>query len=440
MKRIVKICAIVLLAALLSGCNIRTVDRMYCIPKRSEAYQDLQIAIDSAMVGMEYCAPTSGENQQILQMADLDGDGEKECVLFAKGTGEEPLNVLIFESVGNGYELTEKISALGTGFEQVEYVQIDGAPGLELVFSCQLSDQIVRSVSVYSLYEGTAKKILGISCNKFLTCNLNTDYSMELVAFRAGESAEDNGIAEFYSFENGVMERSVEASMSQPVEKMKRIMFSKLANQSPAVYVASSVDEDAIITDVFSLVNGAFVNVTKSNVSGTSVQTLRNYFVYADDIDDDGVIELPSLMHLQNDEESEDGAVSQQYLVRWYAMMPNGYEVNKKYTFHSFGGGWYVDLEKSWISSLDVKQMDGAYSFFLNDDQGEQKKIFTIYAFTGQNREELAVTENRFLLTRGNSVVYSAQLEVGAVSWGLDEEKLTNIFHLIHQDWRTGET
>ena len=40
-------------------------------------------------------------------------------------------------------------------------------------------------------------------------------------------------------------------------------------------------------------------NVTFSNDSGTSIQTMRNFYVYADDIDNDGVVELPSLLTMK---------------------------------------------------------------------------------------------------------------------------------------------
>ena len=72
-------------------------------------------------------------------------------------------------------------------------------------------------------------------------------------------------------------------------------MISCLEDRRPAVFVASSVDESSIVTDIFSVVNDTFTNVTMTMESGTGVATLRNYYVYADDIDNDGVVELPEL-------------------------------------------------------------------------------------------------------------------------------------------------
>ena len=75
MVRISKLLLVLAIALTLSGCAMRTVDQMYALPKRSQAYSNLQSAIDQAMTGLEYAAPSAGENQQTVQQADLNGDG-----------------------------------------------------------------------------------------------------------------------------------------------------------------------------------------------------------------------------------------------------------------------------------------------------------------------------------------------------------------------------
>lgn len=441
MKRIFTILFLLTAAcALFAGCSMSTVDSLYCLPKRSEEHNDLQAAIDAAMVNLEYSAPRAGENQQTVQAADLDGDGVEEYLLFAKGTGEKPLQILIFQWTEDGCFLAETIESYGTSFEQVEYVYVDDQPGCEMVIGRQLSDQVVRSVTVYTFANGQAEQLMTGNYTRFLTCDLDGDQRDELLILRPGESEEHNGIAEYFSYSNGEMERSTEAPMSESADKLKRIMASKLADGSPAVYVASAVDEDSIITDVFSIVDGKFTNVSLSNESGTSVKTLRNYFIYADDIDEDGIMELPALITMTSSG-TEERTVDNRYLIRWYAMMPNGDEVDKMYTYHNFGGGWFICLDGTWASRLNVVQEAGEYSFWLWDEHfSKSEKLMTIYAFTGQDREELAVTENRFLLYRGDAVVYAAALEVKAANYDIAREKIINSFHLIHQDWKTGET
>ena len=130
MKKRILLLVMLLTALLLTGCAMRTVEDMYALPKRSEEYSHLQTAIDTAIYGMSYSAPRSGENQQTVQMADLDGDGVDEYIVFARGATEKPLQVLIFSQEADGTVLTmETIGLTGLYFEQAEYVDFDGKPG-----------------------------------------------------------------------------------------------------------------------------------------------------------------------------------------------------------------------------------------------------------------------------------------------------------------------
>ena len=423
-------------AILFTGCNMSTIDQMYCLPKRSEDYLNLQSAMDNAMSGLEYHAPIAGDHQQPVQMVDLDGDENEECLVFAKGSGEKPLKILIFAQVQNEYVLAGTIENNGTAFEQVQYVSFTGRKGVDLVVGRQVSDQVVRPVSVYTLFQGKMEQILTTQYSRFVTTDLNQDSRSELLILRPGEAPASNGIAELFSIQNGVLERSQEVTMSEPADKIKRIMINRLGDGPVAVYVASDVKGTAIITDVFALLDGTFTNVSLSNESGTSVQTLRNYYVYADDVDEDGVLELPDLLPMAN---AGDSSLTNQYLIRWYAMQSDGSEVNKAYTYHSFPGGWYLELPYEIAPLMSVEQYGNSYEFSVRGADGYVTKLMTLYSFTGQEREEQAVTDNRFVLFRTDSTVYAGHLEVASAAYNLTQESLIHAFHLITQDLINGE-
>ena len=431
-----RIIAVFLLTALLfSGCAMRTVDQMYCLPKRSDTYNELQSVIDAAMGGLNYAAPQFGDNQQTVQMADLNGDGKDEYLVFAKGNTEKPMHILIFRQDANGKaKLMETIESSGSAFEQVIYVDMDGNPGRELVVGRLLSDQVLRSVSVYSFANGYAEQLLTTGYSKFLTCDLDRNGFCELLIIQPGESNARRGISMMYSFDSGVMERSREILLSESPENIKRIMTGNLQDGKPAIFVASSVNENSIITDIFSLRNHNFTNVSYSVEAGTSVQTLRNYYVYADDVDEDGIIELPSPipMHAAN---------NQQYLIRWYALDSQGQETDKLYSFHNFDGGWYMQLDSLWANRLTVSQQGNTYQFSIWDDDYQQATpVFTVHILTGSDQEVQLNQRNLFALHRTEGVMYAAKLEEGSAAFGITEEQLINSFRLILQDWKSGET
>lgn len=438
-KRLFKICLVVLTVMLLCGCSMRTTDEMYAFPKRSKAYKNLQSVIDSAMTGLQYCAPLSGENQQTVQMADLDGDGQQEYLLFAKGSEGMPLRILIFYEKNGAYEHTETIESNGSSFDLIEYVQMDDLPGVEMIVGKQVSDQVLRSVSVYSFNTGKAELLTSVNYSKFLTTDMDRDGNSELFVLWPGQTETDNGIVALYRIRDGVLERSNEASMSRPSDQLKRIIFGRLHSGESAVYAASIVDSTAIVTDVYAMVGDTLTNVTFSNESGTSVQTIRNYYVYADDIDDDGVVELPDLIPMTPMDDLV--SVDRQDLIRWYAMTAKGEEVDKKYTYHDFVSGWYLELDKEWASRVAVRNLGYQYDFYVWDVNLQiVDKIASVYILSGTNRDEQTTGEQRFVLHKTDSVTYMGCLWEDAGKYNIDSDDLISRFHLIQHDWKTGET
>ena len=437
-KKLKILIALLLTAMLLTGCAMVTVDQMYSPPRRSDAYEDLQRAIDSAMDGMEYASPQSGENRQTVQLADLDGDGNDEYLVYARDTSENPMKILVFRRDGDGCRLMETIVGLGSGFDLVEYADLDGKPGFELVVGRQVSDTVLRSVSVYSFSGGDAAQLMNVNYAKLVTVDMDSDGLLELMIIAPGESDEENAVAALYDCSGDTVTRSRQISLSEGSSNIKRIMVGKLRNGIPAVYVASSVEDSAIITDVFALKNGEFTNVSFSNESGTSVQTLRNYYVYADDIDDDGVLELPDLIDMRPVENT--WMDSNQKLIRWYSMDISGSETDRMYTFHNFDGGWYLQLDKFLTPRISVVRQDNRFIFYLWDENFESAQILmTIHALSGHDREAAAADQGYYVLYRSEGVIYAVETESIARELGLIPELLAESFHPIQMDWKNGE-
>lgn len=437
-KRLNFIGMTILAVLLLWGCSVTTVDDMYHLPKRSDNYLNLQSAMDSAMSGLEYAAPSAGENQQNVQTADLDGDGEEEYLIFARGMEEKPLRILVLRNMEDRYVHFATIACNGSAFDQVEYVDLDGRSGVEIVVGHRLSDQVIRAASVYTLMGDEMVQTVSVNYTKMLAADLDGNGRNELFVLRPGATDGDQGVAELYSFKDGSVEQSNEAVMSQTADKLKRIVVGTLDGGHPAVYTASTVDDNAIVTDVFALVDGSLINVALSNESGTSIQTMRNYYVYADDIDNDSVVEIPELINMKPMEgrSNED----RHHLIRWYAMTPDGYEVTKMYTFHNFADGWYVQLDSSWAPRLTVEIETNKYRFYVwNEAYKTNAPAFTIYVQTGQSRQN-EMPSGSFVLYKTDTAVYTAKLESASERLSLTKDILSYSFRLIQQDWKTGET
>ena len=432
------------LAVLLSGCFFKSVDELYALPKQSEGYYDLQSKIDTLMAdGTEYAAPTSGANQQSVQLADLDGDGEDEAIVFLKSTSEKPLKAFIFDRVNNSFQNVAVIEGDGTSFENVEYAQVDGEPGMEIIIGRKVSDQVLRSMSVYALRDNHVVELMSENYTEYVITDLDADKKSDIFLLRF-DAEQRSGVAEYYRYVGGQIEREPEALMSSGVESIKRIVAGRVTEDTPAVFVASTYGKDSIITDIFALRNGTFTNISNESATGISAQTIRNYFVYAADIDADGVIELPQPKQLPQ-AQSADGE-DPYWIINWYNLTPSGRQKRKMTTYHNFSAGWYVILPEEWISSLTISrstEKSGVRGLTFSRRNGEGQtpdEIFTIYAFSGDDRNKVAVEDGRFILGEKGDVTYAASLGTGGWADDLTRDELIRMFNFIHIDWNSGET
>ena len=437
-KRILLICAL-MAALLLSGCA-RTIDELYSPPKRSEEYSRLQAAIDIAMAGLNYSAPLSGEHQQAVQMADLDGDGSDEYLVFAKGDSDKPMQILIFKQRSeDNVEISEIITSNGSAFELVQYEDIDGKPGLELVVGRQVSEQLMGSVSVYSFSSGRAERLMNAGYSKLLTLDMGGSEQKELLLVQRGESEQANAIAVLYRYRAKSMVRSVEVELSRPANSVKQVTAGKLQCGTQAVFVSSATEESSIRTDILMLQDERLRKVPVMGPLLETVQTLSNYYVFAEDVNDDGIMEVPSLIPVRPLVTSWNEV--EHHLVRWYSVDKEGMPTDKLHSFHNFSDGWYLQLERKWITRLTVNQVGSTYAFYMWDEASEvADPVFTVYALSGSDRKTQATEDGRFELQSSADVIYAARLESAAADYGFDEQYLRTGFHLVHQEWNSGVT
>ena len=430
MRKVYKISiAMALLALLLAGCSMPTLDDLYCLPKRANSESNLQLVIDEAMDGLQYSAPISGENQQTVQAADLDGDGKDEYLLFAKDNSEKPMKILVFSEIAVGYVLMDTIEGYGLAFDFVDYANVDDRPGLEIIVGRQVSDQVVRSVSVYRFTSGFARQLMSAPYSRVLTADFDGNEMDDLFLIYPGQTDDSPAAATLYSFKDEQMRRGPEMNLSCQVEDLKRVQQSKLSDQTQAVFISMATDDNQITTDVFAAKDGQIRQV----ISGHKTDTLRNYNIYPEDIDADGVINLPVLTPLH----VPDG-VAEQYCIQWYSLDSQGTLGHVLDTFHNHKDGWYIRLNPEWASRFTLLQTEDEFAFCLWDDS--KKKVtpfFSILVLTGPDREEQALEQGRYLLYKGETEVYVMTLQVEMSDE--DAKALVNSFRLIRMDWNNEE-
>lgn len=427
MRHLYKVITLVILASmLLSGCVMRTVDELYCLPKRPQADDDLQKVIDQAMVGLSYSAPVYGENRQMLQSADLDGDGIAEYIVLARDSSQKSLKVLIFRQLAVGYVLTDTIGGYGSAFDFVEFATLDDHPGVEMIVGRQVGDGVVRSAAVYRFTDGKAQQLLEVNYTAFLSQDMDGDGRRELVVIHPGDSGDVSSSVVLYRYEEGALVRNSQVEIASPVATIKRMEAVTLEDGSPAVVVIAN--ENNIQT--MELLN--FQSSQLHHVYGpATVEKLNSHFVSPIDVDGDGDTDLPELLPILDQEGNESG----EYWILWYSVDPNGKRSEGMYTYYSHADKWYLHIDQNWTKKLTVTRAEGICTFYNED----KEIVMTIYALTGSNRKEQAQTLGGVVLGSSESVTFAAVVGPGAKALDITEQRIRQMFYPIELKLYTEE-
>ena len=156
----------------------------------------------------------------------------------------------------------------------------------------------------------------------------------------------------------------------------------------------------------------------------------------------DGIIELPQPYQAPTSSEASEDVY---WIIDWYCLSIDGDMEKKLTTYHNYSDGWFLTLPEEWENQLTISYGEvetglSGYTFSRwIDADTEPESIFTIYAFSGEDRNEEAASGGRFLLSERGDVTYAASF--GSCAWAEDltEEDLAAMFHYIQIDWNSGE-
>lgn len=439
MKRAFGLVLFLVCLVLFAGCGRVEMDELYSLPQPQEEFLQLQTLIDAEIAaGSEYSAPTSGSQRQSVQLVDIDGDGMSEALAFLK-TETVPV-ICVFRVEDEQYVPACTITGEGTAIGRVEYSDLDGDGIQEVAVSWKVSGDIAV-VKAYSLAEWDPTPLMTASCRDFLVCDMDSKGNPEVMVLDFGD---DGGAVDMYFTDRlGEMTRS-SAPLSASLESLDRFRYGTLSGGTGAIFAEGRYqDNDQILylTDILVSQEGNLFNITMDRATGNS-DTHRAASVYCQDIDGDGVMEVPfSKEVFRQSKNSAD-----YYVFDWYSYDRSGTRRLSSSTYHCYNDGWYYVLPEEWRETLTVRRESGKTGertvvlSTADKETGTIEDRMTVFTLSGENRWDRAKLPGRFVLLSGETTIYAAKLH-GETLEPLTEEVKGDIagrFHLIYSEWMTG--
>ena len=428
LKRPALLGLLLLACLLLAGCRMdSTMEELFTLPRLPTEYTTLSRQLDQLLSeGYEYMAPTSGRNIQSLQMVDIDGDGRDEALAFFRlSNGEKPLKIYVFHSREDSYELASIIESSGTAIDSIYYEDLTGDGRKELIVGWKISAD-VQTVTVYDMRPGPVQ-LMQSNYTRLSFQELNGDGIPSLLLLRT--NSDNQPVAEFCSWQDGSLSVSHRCALSSTMAELNQgsVITGKLDQDTSAVFITGINSQGIAVTDILVWQEDAgLVNAALDRSTGLSAATAPYRQLTPQDINGDGITELPRPDSSVSDTKQADG------MVFWEQYRPDGLATVER-TYHCLSGGWYFILPEDWTGEVTALASDAGIGETQVTLSVQGEKALSICALTGENREWRALRGNRVVLKRRTGTIYAAETLSGIYS--LDEETLRQNFNLIVHSW-----
>ena len=440
-KSMKRVLCMLLCTSLLTGCSfIAGGDDLLQAPKPQESYVRLQEQLEEIMGDkMTYVSPQSGSNRNTVTFEDIDADGEKEAIAFLReGTGGK-IYVYAFDLVEDEYQSIGRVEGPGSALGSMSFMDMGEDAGKLIVLTWTLSGDVKQGLTVCSVENGKLTDLLDATYTSYTLSDMDNDGAEELFTVAYDDTAARK-TAQVYDYidgkdaAGGKMLLLSQADATQDVQSVANIASGGLdANGSQAVFVDNKFENDnGMQTDIYVLEKTKLRNIAVS-ASASTYRSMALY--YSEDIDGDGIIEVPQLQPMPGYEDRE--AADTLWMVDWYEYSMNGTTQRKQTTYDSMAEGWMLKLPNNWRGHVTAAASStaGVSQTTFMQVGSVDTPLLTIYVFTGDDREEASSMGGLIDLGSTSEICFAAKLGSSEGELQITRDQVVHAFSMLQNEW-----
>lgn len=273
--------------------------------EQAEIYEALTNAADVSDVQLKY--PKSGDYRSAFVMFDLDADGEDEALVFynmPSWGGNVRIMVLdhqqdewvsVYDAVGEGTDVTE-----------VDFQVLTASGRHCVLIGWEQGTSENTSISVYDYTGGQLRVLYESEYSQMLIEDLDQDGTKEILLGIFKASSKTGAIRLINDTEDGLQSAS-RVVMDSTITGFLGIEIGRLAQNQIAVFVDAYTSSTQIVTEIMVYTDDGKLRSLSSHYSGLDRPLLREVPVRCEDINGDGILEIPvSLVEYSEEEREED--------------------------------------------------------------------------------------------------------------------------------------
>lgn len=431
------------LCLMLSGCSftLKTVDNLMHPPRLSGENAGMQEAFEKAVNEKNAImkSPTTGDYRSAYVLYDFDNDEEEEAVTFyCSSTDDTVVYMHVFDKNDAGE------------WKSVADIKGSGSEVYKIDFCDMNNDGIAEIVVCWSLYESSGNKLMTVyepdlSSGTFALRSIITETFSQTVICDMDSDGKDEILNIIIDTTSAVsrtygrlfkMNTNSTISLVSVVELTPAVSISSLKfvineadendRELPKIFLDSVINDAEIITDVIVWDNS--IQALRSLLAGENAAqnppTARSTKLASNDIDKDGVIEIPVTKALPGaitKSGEEDEALP---LTVWLSI-ESGTLVEKTECLMIYSSSYLFKFDAKWYGNVTVVNdiseracIFYKYSSATKKSGEELFRIITVPSVDWQHKPK----EDYIVITESVSLTYACQITAAGAAMRITED------------------
>jgi len=411
---VITVIIIAVLAFILSNTAFESVDMLMRPPKNEGQNSEIQAAFE-ASINDKYIlrSPLSGEHKSSFIFVDFDSDKKDEVVVFYSLSGTP--DVVRMNVLCNNNGVWQSIADLESAHKQIhkiDFADIDKDGTREIIVGWSISDtELSNTLNVYKFNSdnGTqyAEKIFENNYTEFTVCDVNSDFKTDILLFDKYHTENVSIKATYFDFIGDKAYAAGDFLIDTTISSVYEVSSDKdKSNGNTRFYVDGYRFDSGMTTELFYWDNEEkrFSRPMYSESKSISAVATRSTVITCQDINDDGIIEIPFEEYIDESEVvvPEKSLQKQQNIIKWmkygsYGFTPVYYEIfNTKNNYSlKIKNDWYGNFTvksepgKGLMSFYRIDGTDNAFSDF-DDSQRQDDDLFD-FSFDDGSKDDNAL-------------------------------------------------
>ncbi len=434
-KKVFAIVVALLICITFSGCDI--IDNTNDMVSPPELTGEMSLIADalykSVGTDCDLKYPAEGDRRSAIVLEDINGDGTFEAFVFYS-TNDDEMTTMHINVICQKDEKWMSVSdqtIVAIGVEMVDFCDLDSDGIEEILIGWEVNGNNEKQLSVFTFSQNELSQKLLQAYTSFLCCDLDNNGANEIFVHLLN-TAEKTNKAMVYSYADGKMAQTAGCVMDSSIKSAEKPILSTLSNGQKAIYI-DEVKGVGAVTEVLYILKGELVNPLLDTVNSfENILTLRAASLKIQDINSDGILEIPVASDLPNATDSDEKL----YYTNWCSF--NGEKLSVKLvTLVNTVDGYYLTVPNSMVGYLAVlKDIENHERKFYHYDSTNNilgKLLFTVTAVDADDWASKEFDHGKKVeLSRTDDIVFVAELGEGAAAFAITIDVIKDTFNLVN--------